>query len=79
MDVSKEYKRVAKSPWSCDFQLPKSVLVLCEYLGRKEGFGQAGGETRGKGWGSCSLHWECERGHGQNLLGWGWGARARSR
>lgn len=62
MDVSKEYKRVAKSPWSCDFQLPKSVLVLCEYLGRKEGFGQAGGETRGKGWGSCSLHWECERG-----------------
>ena len=30
------------------FQLPKSALVLCEYLGRKEGFGLAGGETRGK-------------------------------
>lgn len=33
-------------------QLLESVLVLCEYLGRKEGFGEAGGETRGKGWGA---------------------------
>lgn len=49
MDVGKECKSVAKAPRSRDFQLLKPVPVLCEYLGRKEGFGQAGGETRGKG------------------------------
>lgn len=32
--------------------------MLCEYLGRKEGFGQAGGEIRGRGLGS----WEHKRG-----------------
>lgn len=36
-------------------QLPKSVLVLCEYLGRKEGFGQAGGETQRKGVGELLI------------------------
>ena len=58
MDLSKEYKRMVKAGWSCDFAALKSVLVLCEHSPRKEGFGQAGGDSRGKGRGNCLVPWE---------------------
>lgn len=58
MDLNKEYKRMAKVWWSCDFAASKYMLVLCEYSHRKEGFGEAGGDSRGKGWGNCLVPWE---------------------
>ena len=49
---------MVKAWWSCDFAALKSVLLLCEYSRRKEGFGQAGGDSGGKGWGNCLVPWK---------------------
>lgn len=46
--LARNIKGLQKHEGHVAFQLPESVLVLCEYLGRKEGFGQAGGKGVGE-------------------------------